>query len=67
MSMYHNIQHVHVTLLLWNIMVAVGILGSLGQELDPMLHLSDTAVNSVTGTLTTVANHSHLRESKYVY
>ena len=55
----------HVTLLLWNIMVAVGILGSLGQELDPVLHLGHTAVHTVTGALTAVADHSNLGESKY--
>ena len=56
----------HVTLLLWNISVAVGILGSLGQELDPVFHLGDTAINPVAGAFATVANHSHLGESKYI-
>ena len=56
----------HVTLLLWNILITVGILGSLGQELDPVLHLGDTAVYSVAGALTAIANHSHLGESKYI-
>ena len=56
----------HVTLLLWNIMVAVGILGSLGQELDPVLHLGHTAVHTVAGALTPIANNSHLGESKYI-
>ena len=56
----------HVTLLLWNIMVAVGILGSLGQELDPVFHLGDTAVNPVAGALTPIANNSHLGESEYI-
>ena len=56
----------HVTLLLWTIIVAVGILGSLGQELDPVLHLGHTAVHSVAGALTPVADHSHLGESKYI-
>ena len=46
-------------------MVAVRVLGSLGQELDPVLHLGHTAVHSVAGALTAVANHSHLGESKY--
>ena len=56
----------HVTLLLWNIMNTVRVLGSLGQELDPMLDLSHTAVNPVAGTLTPIADHSHLGESKYI-
>ena len=56
----------HVTLLLWNIMVAVGILGSLGQELDPMLHLGHTAVHTVAGALTAIANHAHLGDSNYI-
>ena len=50
----------HVTLLLWNIVVTVAILGSLGQELDPVFHLGDTAVYTVAGALTPVAHHSHL-------
>ena len=54
----------HVTLLLWNIVVTVAILGSLGQELDPVLHLSHTAVHTVAGALTPIADHSHLGESK---
>ena len=57
----------HVTLLLWNIMVAVAILGSLGQELDPVFHLGDTAVHTVARALTAIADNSHLGESKYVY
>ena len=47
-------------------MVAVGILGFLGQELDPVLHLGDTAVNPVAGALTAIADNSHLGESKYI-
>ena len=47
-------------------MVAVGILGSLGQELNPMLDLGHTAVNAVAGALTAIADHSHLGESKYI-
>ena len=56
----------NVTLLYWNIFITVTILGSLGQELDPMLYLSHTAVNPVAGALTSVADHSHLGESKYI-
>ena len=56
----------HVTLLLWNIMVTVSILGSLGQELDPVFHLGHTAINPVAWALTAVADHSHLGESKYI-
>ena len=47
-------------------MVAVGILGSLGQELDPVFHLGDTTVNPVAGALTPIANNSHLGESEYI-
>ena len=47
-------------------MIAVGVLGSLGYELDPVLHLGDTGVYAVAGALTSIANHSHLRESKYI-
>ena len=48
-------------------MVAVGILGFLGQELDPVLDLSHPAINAMAGALTPIADHSHLGESKYVY
>ena len=54
------------TLLYWNIFITVAILGSLGQELDPVLHLGHTAVHTVAGALTAVADHSHLGESKYI-
>ena len=47
-------------------MVAVAILGSLGQELDPVLHLGHTAVYAVAGALAAIANNSHLGESKYI-
>ena len=60
------ITPIYVTLLLWNIMVTVGILGSLGQELDPVLHLGHTAVHTVAGALTPIADHSNLGESKYI-
>ena len=48
-------------------MVAVAILGSLGQELYPVFHLGDTTVHPVAGALTAIADNSHLGESKYVY
>ena len=47
-------------------MVTVGILGSLGQELDPMFHLGHTAVHTVAGALTPIADNSHLGESEYI-
>ena len=50
----------HVTLLLWNFFIAVGILGSLGKELDPVLHRGDTAVHTVAGALTAIAHHPNL-------
>ena len=56
----------HVTWLLCNITVTVCILGSLGQELDPVFHLGDTAVHTVAGALTPIANNSHLGESEYI-
>ena len=62
--MYHNIHH--VTLLYWNFRITVAILRSLGQELDPMLDLGHTAVNSVAGALTPETNHPHLGKSKYI-
>ena len=59
--MYLIIQH--VTLLQRNLLIAVGILGSLGQKLDPVLDLGHPGINSVTGALTPVAHHSHLGKS----
>ena len=59
-----NVQH--VTFLKRNLCITVAILGSLGQEMDPVLHLGDAAVHTVAGALTTVANYSHLGESKYI-
>ena len=47
-------------------MVAVRVLGSLGQELDPVFHLGHTAVHTVAGALTPIANNSHLGESEYI-
>ena len=60
------ITPIYVTLSHWNIFITVAILGSLGQELDPVFHLGDTAVHTVAGALTSVANNSHLGESKYI-
>ena len=59
-----NIQQ--VTFLRRNLCITVGILGSLGQELDPVLHLGHTAVHTVAGALTPIANNSHLGESEYI-
>ena len=56
----------HVTFLKWNLSITVGILGSLGQEKNPILDLGHTAVHTVAGALTSVANNSHLGESKYI-
>ena len=47
-------------------MVAVGVLGSLGNELDPMLDLGHPGIHAVAGALAPIANHSHLGESKYI-
>ena len=46
--------------------VTVAILGSLGQELDPILDLGHTAVHTVAGALTPIADNSNLGESKYI-
>ena len=59
------ITPIYVTLLKWNLCITVGVLGSLGQELDPVFHLGDTAVHTVAGALTAVADNSNLGESKY--
>ena len=46
--------------------VTVAIIGFLGQELDPVLHLRDTAVHAVAWALNAIAHHTHLRESNYI-
>ena len=61
---YANNNRFVFTFSYWNLFVAVAILGSLGQELDPMLHLRHTAVHAVAGALAAIAHHSHLGESK---
>ena len=55
-----------ITWSVWYLLVTVAILGSLGQELDPMFHLGHTAVHTVAGALTPIADNSHLGESKYI-
>ena len=57
---------IHDTVLYWNLLIAISVLGFLGKELDPILDLGDTTINSVAGALATVTNHSHLRESEYI-
>ena len=54
-----------ITWSVWYLLVTVAILGSLGQELDPVLDLSYPCIHPMAGTLATIANHSHLGESKY--
>ena len=61
-NVYHNI----VTLMHWNILIAVAVSSSLGQELDPILDLGYPGVNAEAGTLTSVTNHTNLGESKYI-
>ena len=56
----------HVTFSHWNILITVAILGSLGQELDPVFHLGHTAVYTVAGALAPIAHNAHLGESKYI-
>ena len=46
-------------------MIAVGVLGSLGDEHDPVLDLGHPGIHSVAGALTAIADHTNLGESKY--
>ena len=62
--MYLNL--IYFTWSVWNLLVTVGILGSLGYELDPVLNLSHPGINSVTGALASIADHSHLGKSKFI-
>ena len=46
-------------------MIAVGVLGSLGDEHDPVLDLGHPGIHSVAGALTAIADHTNLDESEY--
>ena len=46
-------------------MIAVGVLGSLGDELDPVLDLGHPGIHAIAGAFTARTHHSHLGESKY--
>ena len=46
-------------------MIAVGVLGSLGDELDPVLDLGHPGIHAVAGALAPIAHHTNLGESKY--
>ena len=55
-----------ITWSVWYLLVTVAILGSLGQELDPVLDLGHPGIHTVAGALTPIAHHSHLGEPKYI-
>ena len=55
-----------VTFVNWKLSITVAILSSLGQEPDPMLDLGHTAVHSMAGALTAIADNSNLGESKFI-
>ena len=46
--------------------MAVGVLGSLGHELDPVLDLGHPGIHSIAGTLTSIADHTNLGESSVI-
>ena len=48
----------------WNLLIAVGVLRSLGQELDPVLDFGHPGIHAVAGALAAVTHHSNLRKSK---
>ena len=47
-------------------MVAIGVLGSLGHELDPVFDLSHPGIHAVAGALHSIAHHTNLGESKCI-
>ena len=55
-----------ITWSVWYLLVTVAILGSLGQELDPVLDLSHPGIHAMAGALASKAHHSHLGESRYI-
>ena len=54
-----------ITWSVWYLLVTVAVLGSLGQELDPVLDLGHPGIYAIAGAFTARTHHSHLGESKY--
>ena len=48
----------------WNLLIAVGVLRSLGQELDPVLYFSHPGIHAMAGALAAIAHHTNLRQSQ---
>ena len=58
------IQYSMLTLLQWNLLIAVAILGSLGDKLNPVPDLGHPGIHAVAGAFTSIAHDTDLRESK---
>ena len=54
------------TWLIWNLVIAVAVHGSFGNELDPVLDLGHPGIHTVTGTLAAIADHTNLGESSVI-
>ena len=44
----------------WNLLIAVGVLCSLGQELDPVLDLGHPGIHAVAWALASIAHNTNL-------
>ena len=57
-SQFDNNQY--VTLSEWDLLNTVGVLGFLGQKLDPVLDLCHPGIDAMAGTLASIAHHTNL-------
>ena len=54
------------TWLVWNLLITIGIQSSSSNILDPVLDLGDPCIDAMAWTLTTIANHTNLGQSKNI-
>ena len=59
-----NVENIHLTCVLWNLIITVGVHSSLGYELDPVFDLGHPGIHPDTGALTSKTHHTNLGESK---
>ena len=46
-----NVENIHLTCVLWNLIITVGVHSSLGYELDPVLDLCNPSIDAVAWAL----------------
>ena len=50
----------------WNFVIAVNINSSFSNVLNPVLDITNSGIDTNTGTLNTIANHTNLGKSKLI-